>query len=124
GNSRLAPNNSPRQISLSCLRTSPPRGALRPTSTGQRRPVPTPDVRSVIFRRPEILVAAPDDFAPRGAMEPILHAHDVCLGLGVEFEPDSDLSHRLREHTRPWPMWTVAWHGLAPTDDPWQDPLI
>ena len=71
----------------------------------------TPDVRSVIFRRPEILVAAPEDFAPRGAMELILHAHDVCSGLGVEFEPDPDLCHRLREHTRPWPMWTVAWTG-------------
>jgi hypothetical protein len=83
-----------------------------------------PDVRSVIFRRPEILVAAPEDFAPRGAIELILHAHDVCLGLGVEFEPDSGLCHRLREHTRPWPMWTVAWHGLAQTDDPWRDLLI
>ena len=83
-----------------------------------------PDVRSVIFRRPTILLGAPSDFAPRAAMELILHAHDVGLGLGVEFEPDADLCHRLREHTRPWPMWTVAWHGLAQTDDPWHDLLV
>jgi hypothetical protein len=83
-----------------------------------------PDVRSVIFRRPEILVGAPPDYAPRAAVELILHAHDVCLGLDVAFEPDAELCHRLREHTRPWPMWTVAWHGLAKTSDPWQDILI
>lgn len=29
----------------------------------------------------------------------------------------------LREHTRPWPMWTVAWNGLDRTDDPWGDLL-
>lgn len=83
-----------------------------------------PGVRSVIFRRPEVLVGAPPDYAPRAAMELILHAHDVGLGLGVEFEPDAELCSHLREHTRPWPMWTVAWHGLAQTDDPWQDLLI
>ena len=82
-----------------------------------------PSVRAVIFRFPEILVAPPADFAPRGAMELILHAHDVCTGLGVRFVPDADLCRRLREHTRPWPMWTVAWHGLASTDDPWDDLL-
>jgi len=83
----------------------------------------TPDVRAVIFRRPEIVVAPPPDFAPRGAMELILHAHDVCSGLGVTFDPDPELCHRLREHTRPWPMWNVAWNGLAHTDDPWRDLL-
>lgn len=83
-----------------------------------------PDVRSVIFRRPEILVGAPADYAPRAAVELILHAHDAALGLGVEFEPNAELCHRLREHTRPWPMWTVAWHGLAHTGDPWSDLLV
>ena len=83
----------------------------------------SPDVRAVIFRRPEVVVAAPRDFAPRGAMELILHAHDVCCGLGIAFEPDGQLCHRLREHTRPWPMWTVAWDGLGNTGDPWQDLL-
>jgi hypothetical protein len=82
-----------------------------------------PDVRAVIFRFPEVLVAPPVDFAPRGAMELILHAHDVCTGLGLRFEPDAELCRRLREHTRPWPMWTVAWDGLACTDDPWGDLL-
>ena len=81
------------------------------------------DVRAVIFRRPEVLVAAPQDFAPRGAMELILHAHDVCSGLALAFSPDAELCYRLREHTRPWPMWTVAWAGLATTDDPWRDLL-
>lgn len=82
-----------------------------------------PEVRSVIFRRPEILVGAPPDFAPRAAIELVLHAHDVCLGLGVEFEPAAELCHRLREHTRPWPMWTSAWPGLPQTADPWHDLL-
>lgn len=82
------------------------------------------EIRSVIFRRPELLLGAPPDYAPRGAMELILHAHDVCLGLGIEFEPDAELCRRLREHTRPWPMWTVSWNGLGETDDPWQDLLV
>jgi hypothetical protein len=56
-------------------------------------------------------------------MELILHAHDVCTGLQVPFEPPADLCCRLREHTRPWPMWTVAWNGLARTNDAWADLL-
>jgi hypothetical protein len=82
-----------------------------------------PSVRAVIFRFPEVLIAPPADFAPRGAIELILHAHDVCTGLGLGFEPDAELCRRLREHTRPWPMWTVAWHGLACTEDAWGDLL-
>jgi hypothetical protein len=82
-----------------------------------------PDERAVIFQRPVMTTAAPHDFPPRGAMELILHAHDVCTGLGVPFEPPTDLCHRLREHTRPWPMWTLAWNGLNRTDDPWADLL-
>lgn len=82
-----------------------------------------PSVRAVIFRRPEILVAPPSDFLPRAAVELILHAHDVCAGLGVPFEPPAELCLQLREHTRPWPMWTIAWHGLDQTDDPWGDLL-
>lgn len=80
-------------------------------------------VRAVIFRRPQVLVAPARDFAPRAAMELALHAHDVCLGLGVSFEPDAALCRRLREHTRPWPMWEVGWSGLARTADPWDDLL-
>jgi hypothetical protein len=81
------------------------------------------EVRAVIFRRPQVLTGAPHDFVPRGAMELILHAHDVSQGLHVAFEPPDDLCYRLREHTRPWPMWTVAWHGLGSSHDPWSDLL-
>jgi hypothetical protein len=81
------------------------------------------DQHAVIFRRPEVLVAPPEDFVPRGAIELSLHAHDVCAGLGVPFEPPADLSRRLREHTRAWPMWRVVWDGLRTTDDPWDDLL-
>jgi hypothetical protein len=82
-----------------------------------------PDARAAIFRSPEVLVGAPPDFVPRAGAELMLHAHDVCRGLGVSFEPPPDLCFRLREHTRPWPMWTVAWHGLGQSDDPWNDLL-
>jgi hypothetical protein len=82
------------------------------------------DVRAIIFRRPEVLLGAPADFVPRGAMELILHAHDVCSGLGVAFEPPAALAYRLREHTRPWPMWTVAWDRLGDSADPWGDLLL
>jgi hypothetical protein len=83
-----------------------------------------PDSRSVIFRRPSVLLGAPTDFVPRGALELILHGHDVCAGLGVQFTPPTALTRRLREHTRPWPLWTVAWNGLPDTDDPWDDLLV
>ena len=82
-----------------------------------------PDVRAVIFRFPQLELGEPGDFLPRAALELILHAHDVCAGLGVPFVPPTDLCLRLREHTRPWPLWTVAWHGLPDTDDPWHDLL-
>jgi hypothetical protein len=83
-----------------------------------------PSVRAVLFRRPTIITAPPADFVPRGAMELILHAHDVCAGLGVPFEPPADLCRRLSAHTRAWPMWTVAWSGLPDTEDPWRDLLV
>jgi hypothetical protein len=82
-----------------------------------------PETRAVIFRRPSVIVGAPADFVPRGALELGLHAHDVCAGLGVPFEPTAPLAHRLREHTRPWPMWTLVWKPLGTTDDPWRDLL-
>ncbi len=83
-----------------------------------------PETRAVIFRRPEIMTAKPEDFLPRAAIELALHAHDVCAGLNETLEPPLDLCHRLREHTRPWPMWTLAWNGLPQTDDPWRDLLV
>ena len=81
------------------------------------------DCQAIIFQRPAPVLGAPPDFVPRAALELILHAHDVCGGLGVPFEPPADLAHRLREHTRPWAMWTIAWDGLPETDDPWADLL-
>ena len=83
-----------------------------------------PDVRSIIFHRPQPLIGAPADFVPRAALELILHAHDVCYGLGVPFVPSADSCYRLREHTRPWPMWSVVWNELEYTDDPWGDLLV
>ncbi len=82
-----------------------------------------PETRAVIFRRPEVTTATPEDFLPRAAVELALHAHDVCTGLDQPFAPPPDLCARLREHTRPWPMWTIAWNGLPHTDDPWHDLL-
>lgn len=82
-----------------------------------------PDVRAVIFRGTPAVLGAPADFVPRAAMELALHAHDVCTGLGVAFEPPAPLCHRLREHTRPWPLWTRLWGELGATDDPWGDLL-
>ena len=83
-----------------------------------------PDVRAVLFRHPSVLTAPPQDFLARGALELALHAHDVCTGLQVPFEPPAELCERLREHVRPWPMWTLAWNGLSCSDDPWGDLLV
>jgi len=82
-----------------------------------------PSARAVIRRSPEIGVAGPDAFAARGGLELILHAHDVCAGLGVPFEPPADVCHRLREHTRTWPMWSGPGNELGSSDDPWGDLL-
>ena len=82
-----------------------------------------PDVRAVIFRRPEVITARPADFLPRAAVELALHSHDVSAGLDVAFEPPATLAEHLREHTRPWPMWAIAWRPLDRTDDPWGDLL-
>jgi hypothetical protein len=81
-----------------------------------------PDARAAIWQWPRVETRPPVDFVPRGALELILHAHDVCLGLGVAFEPPADLCERLRDHTREWPMWEL-WDGLPATDDPWDDLL-
>jgi hypothetical protein len=83
----------------------------------------SPGDRAVIFSGPTPITGAPPDFVPRAALELALHAHDVCLGLGVAFEPDPAQCARLREHTRPWPLWTLYWNGLPRTADPWGDLL-
>jgi hypothetical protein len=83
-----------------------------------------PGTAAVIWRRPEPTVKPAGDFAARGALEMVLHAHDVCAGLGVPFAPPADVCLRLREHTRDWVHWTTpGWHELAATDDPWGDLL-
>ena len=77
-----------------------------------------PDVRAVIFGRLG-LAGSPNDFAARGGHELILHAHDVCAGLGVPFDPPRDLCQRLWNATRDWPIGPA----IDTTDDPWSDLL-
>ena len=83
-----------------------------------------PSARAVIRRRPQVQVAGPQDFAPRGGSELIMHAHDVCCGLGVPFVPPPDVCYRLREHTRSWPMWDGPGNELGTGNDPWSDMLV
>jgi hypothetical protein len=85
--------------------------------------VAEPSARAVIRRRPEVQTAGPEDFAPRGGLELILHAHDVCVGLGVAFDPPAEVARRLREHTRHWPTWVGPGNELGMSDDPWGDLL-
>jgi hypothetical protein len=77
-----------------------------------------PDVRAIIRRRPAVETAAPQDFAPRGALELIVHTHDISTGLGIPFDPPRDLCSRLFAHTRNWPQ-----EVIEPTDDSWSDLL-
>ena len=77
-----------------------------------------PDARAVIWRRPQIETRGPEDFVPRGALELILHAHDVCTGLRVAFDPPADLCERLRQHTRSWPHWQSP--GWTPLTHDWR----
>jgi hypothetical protein len=45
-----------------------------------------PDARAVIGLWPYAQTGTPRDFAARGALEMILHAHDVCTGLEIAFD--------------------------------------
>jgi hypothetical protein len=78
-----------------------------------------PGTRAVITQGP-VRAGTPADFAARGALEMVLHAHDVCLGLGIPFQPPAEVCARLRDHTNTWPGSAPA----APTDDPWSDLLV
>jgi hypothetical protein len=78
-----------------------------------------PDEQAVIGLWPYALNGRPADFAARGALEMILHAHDACTGLAVEFDPPRELCLRLRDTARDWP----GQAQLPPTDDPWSDLL-
>jgi hypothetical protein len=84
-----------------------------------------PQVRAIIWRRPAAETRPPIDFAARGAIEMILHGHDVCAGLGVRLAPPTDVCERLREHIQDWPHWSApGWRPLAMTGDPWTDLLL
>jgi 8-oxo-dGTP pyrophosphatase MutT (NUDIX family) len=83
-----------------------------------------PGTRAAIWRLPVVGTGTPDDFAARGALEMILHAHDVCAGLGLPFDPPADVCTRLRDHTRGWPHWSMPnWSPAPTTDDAWSDLL-
>ena len=82
-----------------------------------------PDCRAVIRRRPQVEVAPPLDFLARAATELILHAHDVCAGLGVKFEPSSDLCSDLIIATAGSPWSLPGWRKPTESDDPWGELL-
>ncbi|NUR72702.1 MAG: hypothetical protein HOU81_17945 [Hamadaea sp.] len=83
------------------------------------------DVRAVIWRRPQVEIRGPMDFPPRAGLELILHAYDICRGLGVPFEPPAELCERLRAHTRDWPMWaSPGWSALSSEPNAWRDLLL
>jgi hypothetical protein len=80
------------------------------------------DATALLFRRPPT-VGAPADFAPRGALELVLHAQDVCRGLGVDLQPPREACEHLRQHVEGWPFWGSYWPNLSMTGDPWIDLL-
>jgi hypothetical protein len=83
-----------------------------------------PDEQAVLFAGGSAITGRPADFLPRGGLELVLHAHDVCAGLGIAYEPAADVCRRLRDHTADWTMWRVAFGAELPrTDDPWADLL-
>jgi hypothetical protein len=73
---------------------------------------------AVIWPRPAVTLGGPADFAARGGLELVLHAHDVCSGLGMPYEPDADACRRLFAHTVDWPG---HHHEVVPTADAWAD---
>ncbi len=79
-----------------------------------------PASRSIIVQRPQPRTAPPSDFAARGGLELILHAYDVCSGLGVSFDPPADLCERLWATTTK-PEWRQPEHTA--TGDAWSDLL-
>jgi hypothetical protein len=85
---------------------------------GVIRVVP-PETRAILLRRPTVVTGGPADFAARGALEMVLHAHDICSGLRVAFEPPHDTCARLRDHTAGWP----GQRPITPSEDAWTDLL-
>jgi hypothetical protein len=83
-----------------------------------------PDARALIWAWPTPAVGAPIDFVPRAGLELILHAYDVCQGLGVRFDPDAEVCEHLRQHTAAWPFWASdMWSPLSMRGDAWTDLL-
>jgi len=81
--------------------------------------VTEPDARAVIGLLPHARTGTPRDFAARGALEMVLHAHDVCSGLDITFDPPPDVCARLRDYASEWP----GQARLPATDDAWSDLL-
>ena len=80
-----------------------------------------PDVRAICWRNPVVEVRPPADFLPRGALELVLHAQDVCGGLGLPFAPPTDAMDHLRHHVKDWPFFAGYWQPLTLEGDPWED---
>jgi hypothetical protein len=80
------------------------------------------DAEALLFRMPPTIGFAAD-FAPRGALELVLHAQDVCAGLGVDLQPPRDACENLRQHVSGWPFWGSHWPNLSMAGDPWIDLL-
>ena len=79
-----------------------------------------PDVRAICWRHPPE-VRPPADFLPRGALELVLHAEDVCAGLGLPFSPPTEAVDHLRHHVAGWPFFGGYWQPLSLEGDPWAD---
>jgi hypothetical protein len=80
------------------------------------------DVRALLIRHDGV-IGRPADFAPRGGLELIIHARDVCTGLDVELDPPRDACEHLRRHVQHWPFWGGYWEPLTMDGDPWIDLL-
>jgi hypothetical protein len=78
-----------------------------------------PETRAVLVSRARLAPGAPDDFAARGALELILHAHDIASGLDVPFDPPRAICARILHHTAHWP----GNAAFTPTEDSWADLL-
>jgi hypothetical protein len=79
-----------------------------------------PSSRAIIRRHPEPQVAGPVDFAPRGALELVVHTYDIASGLRLPYQLPAGPAERLGAHTANWPG-RVA---FEPTGDPWTDLLL
>lgn len=91
------------------------RGCSRPSSGPRRRLIEQQSGKALRSR-----CVGPEDFVPRGALELILQAHDVCSGVDVPFDPPEDVCEHLRRHTRSWPVSNrPGWAQPAMTG--WQD---